>query len=228
MLRRFISFIINPTCSYIVGCDNILWHINRIFSGVLLYFIIIIATTPLFMLLKNFNLMPDHINSVRDENLSFALLILIPIIEEIAFRLPMRYSKFNIPLSLSFLCFFIFRIFFHLSKPISNLLLIIFFSVLYYVLLRSDQLAKRIENFWIKNFKGIFYFLTMSFGLLHITNYVNLTYVHYMLVPIITINHILMGFVLGYFRIKFKYGIFYSIAIHLIINTPFYIVKVGI
>lgn len=227
MIKRFLSFTINPTYFIRDECNNIFCHIKRVLSGILLYFLIIIATTPLFVALKNFNLMPEHINSVRDENLSIVFLFLIPFIEEVAFRLPLRYTRFNLSLSFSFICFIIFRIFLNIPKNISIILIVPIFVILCFIVLRNNLVEERIEEFWKKNFKWFFYFSAIFFGLLHITNYVNLNYIYYILTPIITMNHILMGFVLGYYRVNFKYGFFYSIVIHLIINTPFYILKVS-
>ena len=66
------------------------------------------------------------------------------------------------------------------------------------------------EAFRAKNFKYIFHFVAIGFGLAHLSNYENIS--NYLFaVPLVT-SQIISGYVLGFVRMKLGFG--YGVALH--------------
>ncbi len=66
-----------------------------------------------------------------------------------------------------------------------------------------------------KFFKPIFYFFTIAFGFMHISNFEMSTQV-LLFSPLLVAPQISVGFLLGYIRVKF--GLLWSMALHAIYN----------
>lgn len=158
----------------------------------------------------------------------FFIVFLGPFMEEIIFRLPLRFKKRNIVLSLSFL-----SIYFVGDKVVDvnvsslytwiKIVPIVFIIILFYTCIK-DSLLESINK---KYFKTIFYLFTISFGLIHIVNFykivpVNLVY----LAPIFVLPQITLSFFVAYFRMK--NGFIWGFFLHSLYNLPitlFYFLK---
>jgi hypothetical protein len=66
------------------------------------------------------------------------------------------------------------------------------------------------EVFWTKNFKYIFHFVAISFGLIHLSNYTGITNYLFAL-PLVT-SQFISGYILGFVRMKLGFG--YGVALH--------------
>ena len=120
----------------------------------------------------------------------FFAVIIAPFLEEIMFRLVLKFrSNFLIlwPLQLLILL------------QVSN----------------KINLLKTIRNFWNKFYAWIFYLITIAFGLIHILNFKPSLNI-YLLAPVLVAPQILIGINLGYLRIRF--GLIWSILFHAFYN----------
>lgn len=152
------------------------------------------------------------------------LVIFVPIIEEILFRLWQNFNKRNIIISFTLI----------LLLPLINLLKIKHFSITYFIILGIILIPIFIFCFlWrgytdqsvqisIKYKKLLFYVSAVSFGLLHITNFAPINYSIILIYPIFVLPQIIMGFTIGYTRIK--YGFLYGLLLHCMINIIFAII----
>lgn len=67
-----------------------------------------------------------------------------------------------------------------------------------------------------KTFKIAFYVFAIIFGLVHLSNFTNITNTVLILTPILVAPQILLGFYLGYIRVRF--GLIWSIGLHACYN----------
>ena len=134
------------------------------------------------------DLLPDRSTTIYP--LTFKVLVLIPLFEELIFRLPLRFSARNIFISIGILVVLLMNKNFNLYISLGSGLLIAYipFSKVF-----SMNLLKKIENSYIKYYKYIFYLGAFIFGFIHIFNYENLETIHLIIAPLIVINQIFMG-----------------------------------
>jgi hypothetical protein len=150
--------------------------------------------------------------------------LISPITEELGFRACMKYSHINFSLLIAFFLFFFSKILFYLvfddpyvidKKVFFWLISFITGMYIYFKLKKKKEVSNMISIFWLKNPKIIFFFLTITFSSLHIFNFelnINL----FFFFPILILPHFISGIFFGYIRLK--YGIFYSIILHSMIN----------
>jgi len=141
------------------------------------------------------------------------LVVFTPIVEEAIFRGVLHYSRWGV----SFIVSVLLVIITYLAK-VSELIsihtigfvyfaCIVLFPVFYFVTKPFDYALK---TFWARNFKYIFHFIAISFGLVHLSNYSNIN--NYLFaVPLVT-SQIISGYVLGFIRMKLGFG--YCVALH--------------
>ena len=120
----------------------------------------------------------------------FSAVIIAPFLEEIMFRLILKFR--------------------------SNFLILWPLQLL--ILLQVDNkinLLKTIRNFWNKFYGWIFYLISIAFGLIHILNFEPSLNI-YLLSPVLVAPQIVIGINLGYLRIRF--GLIWSILFHAFYN----------
>ncbi len=125
--------------------------------------------------------------------LIFILVILIPFLEELIFRLYLRY-KYNY--LLRFLVF---------TTAISGKV-------------NLEKAANWAKQFWIRRYRFIFYFSAVLFGLIHIYNY-EISLMVLLFAPIIVAPQIIAGLFCGYLRVR--HGLLSGIAMHGLHNVIF-------
>jgi|GEM_PF-1422143 len=218
MLKELSYFLMHPKLNELPISLSLNKCILLIFKMIVLYFGLAILTSLLFLpILKLLNLLPDMGLSLSKIPLSFKLIFFVPIYEEIIFRLPLKFSKQNLFLSLAALQF---MLFYHSYNIIilSGISLII--AIIPYFRLIPDTFYIKTGLIWNKFFPLLYYGLAISFGLIHMTNFPNLRMVHYLLFPLIVSNQIIMGLMFGYVRVTYKNGFFYGVLLHFFINLP--------
>ncbi len=177
------------------------------------FFASIIITIPI----KILNLLPEH--KILDLPLTFKVLFFIPFYEEIIFRLPLKYSKLNLCISIGMLTFLILykhcNIYLSLSSSISFIILLYFIT----------SNLKNIQIYFLKYYYLLFNFMAILFGMLHLSSFIDLKPIHIIISPLLVINQIFMGFILCYTRIQYKYGFVYCFLIHAFINMIFILPK---
>jgi len=215
-LRDFISFLKNPDFGKQFEIKSISSFFKLVWKSFLILFAISIITglgisTPL----KYFNLLPPQ------EEINFSLFnilkisLLLPIIEELIFRLPLRISKVNIATSSSLILFLIFN---KLNIYVALSSSIVLFGFLFLRIKKESNILKRIDIFFTKYFSGFFYFQALVFGFLHLTNY-RLDFKYFYLFPLFVINQIFTGCFFGYIRVRYTFGIYVCIVTHIVVNS---------
>ena len=215
-LRDFISFLKNPDFGKQFEIKSISSFFKLVWKSFLILFAISIITglgisTPL----KYFNLLPPQ------EEINFSLFnilkisLLLPIIEELIFRLPLRISKVNIATSSSLILFLIFN---KLNIYVALSSSIVLFGFLFLRIKKESNILKRIDIFFTKYFSGFFYFQALVFGFLHLTNY-RLDFKYFYLFPLFVINQIFTGCFFGYIRVRYTFGIYVCIVTNIVVNS---------
>lgn len=128
-----------------------------------------------------------------------SFIIIVPIVEELIFRLYLRYKN--------------------------NYLLRLFVSLFYVAgKNRKERIEKRIKKVWYKKYGYIFYFSAILFGFVHIFNF-NSDKNLLLLFPIITAPQIFVGLFAGYLRVRFNliWGFFLHAIHNLVFFLPFLI-----
>jgi hypothetical protein len=144
--------------------------------------------------------------------LVFAIVIVAPIIEELIFRFPMRYSNKRVAV-LTLILFVVMygstyqiKIF---DKTIFWIILIIGISSILFLIYRFKD---HIRYFWITHFKWIYWGLSLVFGLIHLGNYVGDWQGFAFYWPVLCLHQTFTGLLNGYARMR--YGFLYGLALH--------------
>ncbi len=144
------------------------------FNDYFILFLIVFAIGISISLLKSYYY---DLNIIDAEDLEYlnwetviSYVLVVPLIEEIIFRAPMLVHKAKI-YSLLISLVLLISSFIYLENDImitSVVLLILILQILY---LKSNQISLKINNFIKKNYLTIIYLTSISFGLIHMTNY---------------------------------------------------------
>jgi len=217
------AFLINPNPGVQFRIDSIASFFKIVMKSFLvillidLFFAVLIATP-----LKYFNLFPALKEFSTTPVTIFKITILIPIMEELVFRLPLRVTKVNLLISLSIVVYYI------LSKLIiSNTYFSIIFTLLMaisgFLFTKESTLINSISAFVNLHFLKFFYLQALVFGFLHLTNY-NLDFDFFYLFPLFIMGYLFVGCLWGYLRVRYSYGIYICITSHIIINSIYCII----
>lgn len=179
----------------------------------LIYYLICFVSLPLIALIAN----ALEIKHVETSNLSSTFILigvlLVPVYEEIIFRLCLIFNKRNYFITISVILAIVVYLFFK-HKDISA---IIFGLVLALFLILYFFDFEKIKCFINKHFKYFFWFSVICFGLIHISNFNGDYLTLFVLFPLICFPQLIMGVILGFIRMQ--YGFFYSVFIHLMVNA---------
>jgi hypothetical protein len=216
VFRDFILFLKRPDFGKQFEIKSFSSFVKIVWKSFLILFAVSIITglvisTPL----RYFSLLPSQ----RDTPFSLINIIkislLLPIIEELIFRLPLRISKINIAISLSIILFVILN---KIDIYVAIIFSIVLFVFLFLLIKEESNILERTDNFFTKYFYIFFYFQAFIFGFFHLTNYV-LDFKYFYLFPLFVINQIFIGVFLGYIRVRYTYGIFVCIVTHMVVNS---------
>ena len=145
--------------------------------------------------------------------------LILPILEEVAFRLSLRFKPINLALSTSVFSYYI------LSKVVcqtrlsdvsdhfkERVFISIFVFALSYLCYQLPIVSKALISFWERNFRWVLYSFCIYFAAAHIFNY-ELTLTTILFMPLIILPKLISALCYGYIRIN--YGFVYSITLHL-------------
>lgn len=216
----FISFIRNRDISYIIQINSFLNAVNILWKSIILILIGNIIISIFFITpLELFKILPEQKSLENIQHKYLLCIIIIPIIEEMLFRLPLRISKVNLVLFASIIIYVIlYQYSFVLA--ITSFILIILCSLIF--IKNIPNIPDSITNYYNKYFYFIFYLQAVVFGLLHLGNF-NLDYKYIYLFPLFVIPYMYLGIVLGYIRVRFSNGILLSIAVHMFFNSIYFL-----
>jgi len=216
---EFINFLKNPKYPFLERKGD-----GAIKTAVKIYFLTLLFIGLInwlnITILQTFLVLPKdeslEIPELMRKNLIayFVLVVIIaPTFEEIIFRLPIIFSPSNLALSISTLIFLI------IHKFINGVLPLVFFLLAYLLIYWIAYVKKEgISRIWSRNFTMVFYFLSLSFGLAHITNYSYLFYYQYLIGLILIFPQLCMGFILSFTRVYYKNGFLICVFNHILMN----------
>jgi len=160
---------------------------------------------------------------IKNNGITFIIIGIIlggPFIEELIFRLPLRYKKANfIPLTVVLL-FFAGTLSFkklHLSLALSILLFVVVAAFLIFYIF-NRRMAENRDKFLSSNYHFFFYSVTVLFALVHISNF-SYSVSLLLFAPIIVLPQFVAGFFIGYIRIK--QGFIWGFFLHALHNAIF-------
>ena len=189
---------------------------TKIFRITIQYFIIIFICTLFISILlspiKQLEICPRLIHK-KLPPIIYVILI-GPILEELIFRLPLKFTSYNILISISLLLLFLSNNNIYLMLAISLILTIFGYSLYTNTL----NIKSRLEYLWKYHFTIIFYLFAIFFGLLHINYYKVVTPIQYLLVVLLVLPQIVGSLIMGYVRVKYCNGIIITIMIHILYN----------
>ncbi len=149
-------------------------------------------------------------------------LILGPVIEEITFRLFLKYSNLNLSISIGGFCYFLISLitktkFYSLeSSTLMKVVTSIIISFLIYILIEKKNKDFLLRAFWKRNQLKIIYFSIFIFGLIHLYNIKNLDTKTMLLFPILISPQLIIGLLSSYLRLNC--GFYYAIIFHSLVN----------
>lgn len=203
---------------------------NKIYDTVGLFFIKVVFSITIASLLE-FIYEPKNLTSTSmTERFSPLLLlivggILLPLFEEITFRLSLKFSPIYLALTSGTFTYYV------LTKAVfkSRLSLIdetfvyrvviaIIVMLIMFIVFNNKNIRQILKQYWKKNFKIIYYMSCASFAWLHIFNF-ELNLINLLMLPILTLPQLFSAFISGYTRIVF--GFQYPLLLHICTNTLF-------
>jgi hypothetical protein len=146
--------------------------------------------------------------------------VIVPIIEEVFFRLSLRYKAkymhFNVIILVTGFTLLLQFFFKQFHYKIAVIILGVILAGYYFFKKKSfDYFLLAI---WDRNYFYVFYFSVLAFGLLHLTN-LQLKSISFLLLPILILPQSILGLFCGYIRLKI--GFIWSCLFHSIHNFIF-------
>jgi hypothetical protein len=189
------------------------WSKHHLFKIISVYLFIdillnIIIIIPLYLLFEQFF---DTYNEFLENDFEIILLgvLIVPFIEELLFRWPMVYKEQHFKLLLVLVSLILIPVYWHIG-------LALLISVFYLVSFDWKKDYKYdIEGLHAKYSRHIFWILTVSFALVHMSNY-DFQSIPIWVYPFMVIPQFIGGALLGLVRIRF--GLRYSIIMHSLFN----------
>ncbi|WP_299439418.1 hypothetical protein [uncultured Aquimarina sp.] len=168
---------------------------------------------------------PENIQGVkmseRFSPLVFLLVggFLLPLIEEVAFRLSLKFKPIYLALSISvFLYYFLTKVIFQTKNTavdesfVIRIVSAIAIGVILLPILNSKLVKRKLTKFWSSNFRIIYYVSCIVFAWMHISKY-ELVWINIVLLPILTLPQLMSAIANGYIRVKF--GFQYPLLFHM-------------
>ncbi|MGM9475027.1 hypothetical protein ACS5PU_01305 [Pedobacter sp. GSP4] len=150
-------------------------------------------------------------------------LVVAPLIEELTFRLALKYTPLNLGISLSLLFYFTLSIltkspFYKIDRffIIKSAIVAVFF-VLSFLIFKRKKVDMLLQQIWEKYYVSIILCFAFLFALLHIRNLEDFSIKNLFLIPVIVFPQLVLAFLTSYFRIA--YGLKYCIILHSLINA---------
>ncbi len=210
-VKEFLDFVKNP--SYMNQGATMILNEKISFIKQLLKFKALLLIIILPILIYTKRLTGASYNDLPDTWTTYlSIVIIAPIMEEIIFRYGLRYSKTILACLIWIPIYWIVK---H-TVPQSNLPLSIGLSLLSIPIIRfaMKPFDAQLEKLWIRGFPFLFHVFAITFGLIHLSNYSNISN-YFLAIPLVS-SQFVSGYVLGFVRMKF--GLIYSMGLHFVWN----------
>lgn len=143
-----------------------------------------------------------------------------PLLEEVAFRLMMRFRLRYMVLGTLVLAFYLIQFMSTAFEENNSQLLPYFYGVIGFLALSflgyCFKYRETMAKWWIQRFPIVFYVLSVTFGLIHLFNFQEFPLKVILLAPIITLPQLILGVGMGYLRMRF--GFWYGYLFHVLNN----------
>jgi Type II CAAX prenyl endopeptidase Rce1-like len=147
----------------------------------------------------------------------FAIIVFAPLIEELMFRWPLRYSKNRVMVA-AVIGFWVFYGESYRIKTFDKTIFwIVFFVGTIGIVGVVNFYKNQMGSFWIANFKWIYWAFGLVFGLIHLGNYEGSWSSFLVFWPVLCVHQTVTGLLNGYARMR--YGFWYGVALHAANNT---------
>lgn len=207
-VAEFIAFAKKPT---LIAEDTLMTtrqKVSYIKELIKFKLLLLLVFMPIILLTKRF--LEVQYAGIGEGWLGYITLVIIaPVMEEIIFRYALRFSKSVAALVVS--AFFGYTSYLFLNDTL-HIGIGIALSICGFPIFRIafEYFEQPIQAFWKKHFTLIFHFLAITFGLIHLTNYENVS--NYIFAIPLILSQLVSGYALGFVRLKF--GLKYSILQH--------------
>jgi hypothetical protein len=215
-ISALIRFCLNPSTPVTKVANPFSW--GCYLFGYNLFLTIISAIFVAFPMVKHLGA-----SFIRRPGLGWAWVI-APVVEELTFRLPLRYTEINLTVSALLVTLFTVRPLllkfgiFGLATATERWLWSAVFAILVatvvFVLLRTDPVKRLASRIWLNHFRSVLYVSCFAFGLLHISNFRFTTFTAetLLLAPLVVLPQIISGFILAFARMRL--GMIWCIVLH--------------
>lgn len=212
----FILFLAKPYIGKQIKIRSITSFLKLVWVSILIMFAIDVFTgLTISAPLKYFNLLPSQNEILFNKYNILKISLLLPVIEELIFRLPLKISKVNLAIPLIII---IFLILYKLNIYVAITLSISLFGFLFIWIKKESDILSIGGGLFIKYFYVFFYLQALIFGFLHLTNY-RVDFKFFYLFPLFVISYIFTGCFFGYIRVRYSHGIFLCIVTHIVVNS---------
>jgi hypothetical protein len=178
----------------------------------------------LIMPLKYFNLFPELKQIEYTTYTALKIILLLPLLEELIFRLPLMISRINLAITFSLVSLVLLNNW-GFNNLLLNLILALSFFVVSLYLIKKNKLIVKLNGILKNHFWKIFYTQALIFGFLHLTNF-NIEVKYFYLFPLFAFSYFISGCIFGYLRVRYKNGIFLCITSHILINGIYYLILI--
>lgn len=227
-LRSFYNFLKNPKQDIFKEYLSVNNFIPIISTYYVVFICGIIVLTP-FAALIGLNDMPHKLQDLQDMNKWALLLVAVvtqPFLEELMFRLPLKYHKGLLWLMSTMIGMIIFLALDGVYPSLDNgeippmriaipTIFVIIVTLLLYTLYREESDIIKIKTYVKKYFPHLFYAVAVYFAYVHFFNF-ETTGNQWIFTPIMVFPQFLMALFVGYARLK--YGFLSAVVIHMINN----------
>ena len=150
--------------------------------------------------------------------------IILPLIEEIGFRLSLIFKPIYLALSSSVLMYyFMTKVIYQTKNSMVDesfairIGAAILLGLILFPIFNIKSIKKRLTEFWNAHFQSIFYLSCVFFAWIHISKY-EINLVNVLLLPILTLPQLMSAIIYGYTRVAFgfKYPLFLHMSMNLI------------
>ena len=221
-LSAIITFFLDPSTSATKLANPLTWacylFVCDLFLSVLVGFFVVIPLRRYF-----------GASFLGEPAPRWTLIILLSIIEELIFRLPLRYTAINLNIAALLFALFATRsLLFRLGifgfatfteRWLWSAVLALLIGSVVFVLLRTQPVKRIISRIWLHHFRAVLYFSCVAFGLGHVYNFTSITVVSLLLAPLLVLPQIISGFILAFARVRL--GMIWCIVLHIAHNVLF-------
>ncbi|WP_010227892.1 CPBP family intramembrane metalloprotease [Gillisia marina] len=145
--------------------------------------------------------------------------VILPFLEEVLFRLSLRFKPHYLALTSSVFCYYILtKLIFHtkFSAVDESFLLRVVISVslgiVLYPIMNIKSLKTALSEFWALHFRSIYYISCLVFAWMHYSKY-EISWTNVLLLPILTLPQLMSAIIYGYIRVS--YGFQYPLLLHM-------------